>query len=477
MTMSESAAHDAPPHSGSVRVRFAPSPTGDLHLGSALVALANAAFVRATHGVFVLRIDDTDQERSDPELTRAIINELQWLGISWDEGPLLQSERTAHYQRALDQLVRDGHVYPCFCSEARLDEVREAQRSAGQPPRYDGACRELTAENVTARIEGGARPAMRLRVPTRDGVIEDLMRGQVAAPAGSFGDFILQRGSGAFMYQFASVIDDIDLGITHVIRGEDHLANTARQLAIFAAMGVEPPAFAHLPLLRSPAGRKLAKRDPLGTLGQLRDQGYLPEVIRRYLAELLGVGDVDLLAADAAPFDISRVSVGSAPMVDPARLASLGRESSARGGIASALQQLADAGVSVPPRWELVVEELMPGAATSRELVASVQSLLTEPAREDVHAVLEQIHGSAGPSGDALAAILADVISDHGLDSADDSAAVIAGWKAASGLTGGVAMRTLRALLTGAEHGPPLGLIMVAIGTEDALSRLACVAR
>lgn len=478
MTSTDTPAQTSPTGANPVRVRFAPSPTGDLHLGSALVALANAAFVRAHDGVFVLRIDDTDRERSDPALIRAIIDELAWLGVSWDEGPYLQSDRSDHYQQALDQMIAGGHVYPCFCRDERLDEVRESQRRAGQPPRYDGACRDLSADEVAERMASGETPAMRLRVPARDFTINDMMRGSVAAPVGSFGDFILQRGSGAFMYQFASVIDDIDLQITHVIRGEDHLANTARQLAIFDAMGVAPPAFAHLPLLRSTEGRKLAKRDPLGTLGQLRDQGYLPEVIRRYLAELLGVGDIDLLASDAAAFAIEAVSVGSSPMVDPARLASLGREASARGGVDAAQELLAAAGVVVADRWIPVLAELLPGTATTSELVNSMRSLIDAPSVDDVRAALERIHGaSGGASHETLAAVLSAVISDHGLESADASAAVIADWKAQSGLTGGVAMRTLRALLTGADHGPPLGLVMVAIGTDHALSRTAYAAQ
>lgn len=458
------------------RVRFAPSPTGDLHLGSALVALANAAFARAVGGAFVLRIDDTDEERSDPGLVAAIVDELTWLGIGWDEGPLLQSERAQLHQQELGRLIASGQAYPCFCSDARLAELRERQRAAGKPPRYDGACSELSADDVAHRLAAGAIPAYRLRVPDRAFDFVDLVHDTVAAPPGSFGDFVIRRASGTFMYQFATVVDDIQLGITHIIRGEDHLANTARQMAVFDALGAAPPVFAHLPLLRNASGRKLAKRDPMGTLGQLRDEGYLSAVIRTYLAELLGLGAVDVLAPDV-DFDLSRVRAGSAPMVDAPRLASLGREALAARPGEVAVAAIDALGLS-GDAWLDLAGEIAPGCATTTELEDAIRDIAEPPSSSAVAMMLSELDDSddATRDRDRMLSQLEQQIVKSDLADTAGAHELIASWKQISGMPAGRAMRTLRAVLTASMHGPPMPLLLATLGTEEALRRVRAAA-
>ncbi len=464
-----------PPDQG-VRVRFAPSPTGDLHLGSALVALANAAYARRWGGTFVLRIDDTDEERSDPGLIAAIVDELRWLGVEWDEGPLLQSERAQQHQLELGRLIASGQAYPCFCSDARLAELRERQRAAGKPPRYDGACSELSADDVAHRLAAGAIPAYRLRVPDRAFDFVDLVHDTVAAPPGSFGDFVIRRASGTFMYQFATVVDDIQMGITHIIRGEDHLANTARQMAVFDALGAAPPVFAHLPLLRNADGRKLAKRDPMGTLGQLRDDGYLDSVIRTYLAELLGLGAIDVLGPDVE-FDLSRVRGGSAPMVDAQRLASLGRDALASDPDQAAATAL-DALDLPHGSWHELAVEMAPGCATTLELEDALRDIAESPSPSAVAMLLDELDEAAdtGIDRERILSLLEQRIMDGDLSDIVGAQEFIAAWKAASGMPAGRAMRTLRAVLTASRNGPPMPLMVVTLGAEEALQRVRSAA-
>jgi glutamyl-tRNA synthetase len=473
MSLTPSSTASEHSYTTSVRARFAPSPTGDLHLGSALVALVNDAFVRAHGGTLVLRIDDTDPARSNLALVPAMIDELTWLGITWHEGPILQSARTDIHEAALRKLIASQQVYPCFCSDAHLDAMRDADRAAGRPPRYDGTCRELSMDTVSTRITAGEPHAWRLRVPEQEVVFTDLVRGPIRMPAGSFGDFIVCRADGSFMYQFASVVDDMSLNITHVIRGEDHLANTARQVVIFTALGADMPAFAHLPLLRSTSGSKLAKRDPLGTIEQLRKQGYLPATIRRYLAELLGLGEVDLTAA-ALP-DLALIASGTAPMVDPDRLASLGRDTFASGGVDHALCVLEAAHMVIDDRWNAVVAEIAPGCATSNELINSIRALCAAPQEQLVADALARVLPADDISEQErarLLEIMEDTVGSVGDASEDDAVAAVAAWKQGSGLPAGQAMRLMRAALTAQQHGPPLPLLLAALGGEEALARI-----
>jgi glutamyl-tRNA synthetase len=267
------------------KVRFAPSPTGLLHVGNARVAVANALFAKKTGASFLLRLDDTDLERSKPEYAQAIERDLAWLGISWDE-KLRQSDRLALYEEAASRLKASGRLYPCYETAQELDLKRKVQLSRGRPPVYDRAALNLS-EADRAKLESeGKRPHWRFKLDTVDISWEDLARGPSHYHGAHLSDPVLIREDGSFLYTLTSVVDDADLGVSHVIRGEDHVVNTAVQIQLFAALGTNPPAFAHLPLLLDADGGKLSKRLGGLTVESLRDDGLEPFSIASYLSRL-----------------------------------------------------------------------------------------------------------------------------------------------------------------------------------------------
>jgi glutamyl-tRNA synthetase len=284
------------------RLRFAPSPTGALHIGGARTALYNWLLARRSGGAFVLRIEDTDRERSTPENTEQILDALRWLELDWDEGPVSQYERRERHAKCLEELIEEGHAYYDPATAADVRAWKEAHGGAG----YRGEPRE----------EPGVA-AVRLRVPDDgDTVVDDLIRGVVRFPNATQDDFVIARGDGTPLYNFAVAVDDAEMRITDVVRGDDHLSNTPKQLLVLAALGAPPPRYAHLPLLHGPDGRKLSKRDRAASVQELRDLGYLPAAIRNYLA-LLGWGtedDTTILATEelVERFSIERVGKSAA---------------------------------------------------------------------------------------------------------------------------------------------------------------------
>lgn len=278
-----------------VRVRFAPSPTGLLHIGNARTALFNYLFSKHHGGTFILRIEDTDLERSTEESLHHIIEDLQWMGLHWDEGPdregpdgpYRQSQRVALYRDYADRLLREGKVYKCFCPPERLEALRKQQLSKGKMPRYDGKCRSLTPEETSRMESAGLRPVLRFRVEGSPIVFEDLVHGRMSFAPEGIGDFIIFRSDETVAYNFACVIDDHFMHITHVIRGEDHLSNTPRQILVYRTLGWEPPSFAHHPLILGTDRSPLSKRHGATAVSQYREEGFLPEALLNYLV-LLG---------------------------------------------------------------------------------------------------------------------------------------------------------------------------------------------
>jgi len=320
-----------------VRTRFAPSPTGYLHVGNARTAIFNWLFTRHVGGTFVLRLEDTDRTRSTPEFEAGILRELRWLGLEWDEGvekgggfgPYRQSERLEHqiYVEALHRLLQQGDAYYCFCSAQRLEADREADREAGRVPLYPGRCRSVPREEAETRRAAGEKAVSRFRVPKGKVSFEDRIRGRVEVDSALIGDPVLFRSDGWPTYNFAAVVDDIKMEITDVIRGEDHLSNTPRQVLLYRALGAKPPRFAHLPLVLGPDGAPLSKRHGDASLGQFFEQGYPPEAVFNYLA-LLGwspPGGKEVLSRQdlVREFDLSRVS-RAAGIFDRAKLDWLG---------------------------------------------------------------------------------------------------------------------------------------------------------
>jgi glutamyl-tRNA synthetase len=278
-----------------VRVRFAPAPTGLLHIGNARTARFNFLFARRHHGTFVLRIEDTDLERSTDTSMDRIVEDLQWLGIFWEEGPprggplgpYRQSQRISLYLEFADRLSQEGKSYKCFCSEERLEKLRKEQLSKGTMPRYDGRCRSLSAAEITRLESSGLRPVIRFQVGRGSILFEDLIHGKMHFDSAGIGDFIIVRSDGMAAYNFACVVDDHLMDITHVIRGEDHLSNTPRQILLYQALGWQPPLFAHHPLILGPDRSPLSKRHGATAVSQYREEGFLPEALENYLV-LLG---------------------------------------------------------------------------------------------------------------------------------------------------------------------------------------------
>jgi glutamyl-tRNA synthetase len=267
-----------------VRVRIAPSPTGNLHIGTARTALFNWLYARKTGGEFVLRIEDTDRERSDVSYEEDIMEGLRWLGLEWDEGPVRQSERTDMYRQCLEKLLYDKRAYWCFCSKEDLEAERQSLASNGLVPMYSGKCRELDVESVERKQVQGVPGVIRFRVPNRKVAFKDMVRGRVVFDAGLMGDIVVAKGLDEPLYNFAAAVDDHDMRITHVIRGEDHIANTPKQLLIGEALGFESPVFAHVPLILGSDKAKLSKRAGEVSLNEYRKAGYVPEAMLNFLA-------------------------------------------------------------------------------------------------------------------------------------------------------------------------------------------------
>ena len=264
-----------------VRTRFAPSPTGVLHLGSVRTALFCWLYARHNNGQFVLRIEDTDRERSTPENVEAITDGMNWLGLDADEGPIFQTDRFDRYRKVIEQWLDEGKAYRCYCSREELDELRAGQMERGEKARYNGKCRD----GATPRE--GVSPVVRFRNPLQgEVVVEDQVRGTVVFQNAELDDLIIARSDGSPTYNFSVIVDDFDMQISHVIRGDDHLNNTPRQLNMLAALGAEPPVYAHLPMILGPDGAKLSKRHGAVDIREYRDLGYLPDAVLNYLVRL-----------------------------------------------------------------------------------------------------------------------------------------------------------------------------------------------
>jgi glutamyl-tRNA synthetase len=268
------------------RTRFAPSPTGFIHLGNIRSALYPWAFARATGGDFILRIEDTDVERSTQAAVDVIIESMAWLGLDYDEGPFYQMQRMERYKAVLADLQAAGHVYPCYMSVAELDALRDGQMAAKEKPRYDGTWRPAPGKTLPA-IPEGVKPVLRFMNPQGGSVVwEDKVKGRIEISNDELDDLVIARPDGTPTYNFCVVVDDLDMAITHVIRGDDHVNNTPRQINIFLALGKEPPVYAHLPTVLNEQGEKMSKRNGAKPVTQFRDEGYLPDAMVNYLARL-----------------------------------------------------------------------------------------------------------------------------------------------------------------------------------------------
>jgi glutamyl-tRNA synthetase len=466
-----------------VVTRFAPSPTGYLHIGGARTALFNWLYARHTKGTMLLRIEDTDRERSTDEATAAILDGLTWLGLHWEGEPVSQFERAARHREVAEELVRMGKAYYCYASPEELNQMRELARAEGRPPRYDGRWRDRDPSEAPAGVKG----AIRIKAP-HDGetVVRDRVQGDVRFPNKDLDDFIILRSDGNPTYMHAVVVDDHDMGVTHIIRGDDHLTNAARQQIIYDAMGWEIPVMAHIPLIHGADGAKLSKRH--GALGveAYRAMGYLPAALRNYLVRLgWSHGDDEVMSLDDMIrwFDIDDVNKGAARF-DFQKLEALN-------GIH--MRQMDDAELTdaliatLPylPNGALLIEGMndtrrkqllaaMPGlkerAKTLVELADGAAFLFAERplAMDEKAAALLGEKPRTVLSG-ALAALEA-VNGDWNAASAE---AAIREYATANGLKLGAAAQPLRAALTGRSTSPGVFDVLAVLGREESLARIA----
>lgn len=464
-----------------MRVRFAPSPTGTLHIGSARTALFNYLFARHAQGDFVVRVDDTDAARSEERHEAAIFEDLRWMGLEWDEGPDVggpcapyrQSERLERYGLAAGELLASAAAYHCFCSEERLEELRRAALSEHRTPRYDRRCLSLPANEVRRRLAAGERAAVRFLVPDGDIVIDDLVRGPVTVGHSAVGDFIIVRSDGVAGYNFATVVDDRDMGITHVIRGDDHLTNTARQLILFRALGAEPPHYAHHSLVLGPDGSKLSKRHGATSIGDFRALGYLPQAVVNYLALLSwSHGDDEILSLERmiAEFDLLALSPSPA-IFDQGKLDWLDHEYiMALDPVEHERMFAAHLPAGTPPQacaaLAAAFQPSLVAYARAAELAAEVLDT-PEPG-----ASRGEVTAGAGPQLRHLRDLRVAAPEWLVVAGARDLLAEYRAWGKTLGIGARDLLLPLRVALTGREHGPELPFVLAALDVRETLSRL-----
>ena len=465
-----------------VRVRFAPSPTGTLHIGSARTALFNFLVARHSGGSFVLRIDDTDAARSEERHEDAILADLRWLGLLWDEGPgaagdygpYRQSERLERYREAAGALLTGGAAYRCFCSPERLEQLREQAHAEGRTPRYDRRCLHLAADEVAARLAAGERAAVRFLVPPGDVVIDDVLRGPVVVGAGAVGDFIIVRSDGVAGYNFATAVDDRDMAITHVVRGDDHLTNTARQLLLLQALGAEPPRYAHHSMVLGPDGGKLSKRHGATSVGDFRELGYLPQAIVNYLALLSwSHGEDEVLGMDRliAEFELEKLST-SAAVFDQAKLDWLDHEHIMALDAKEHERLFAERlPAGTPPQAAAAL-----AAALQPSLVAYGQAPALAAPVLDTPAVPAELAPAAADAAAQLARFCELRQAAAAWLSPDDARELLAAYRA-WGKERDIGARRLlmplRIALTGREHGPELHFVLAALSRAQTIDRIA----
>ncbi len=454
-----------------VKTRFAPSPTGFLHIGGVRTALFSWLYARHHGGQFVLRIEDTDRERSTQASIDAILDGMHWLGLDWDEGPVYQTQRFDRYREQADRLLADGAAYHCYCSTDELDAMRAAQVAAGQNPRYDGRCRERT-EPVT-----GVSPVVRFRTPMEgEVVIDDAVRGRVVYANADLDDLVIMRGDGSPTYHFSVVVDDADMQITHVIRGDDHLNNTARQVHIIAALGHKRPAYAHLPMILGEDGARLSKRHGAVNVLEYRDNGYLPDAVLNYLVRLgWSHGDQEIFTRDEMIelFRLEDVNP-SASRFSPEKLTWLNQQYIIASPAADLIDGLAaqyrrmDIDMTNGPPLVDVVETYRERATTLAEMAESSVYVFQDFAEIDANAARKHLRGVVrAPLADVRAALAA-------LDpfTADAIQAAIQSVADACELGFGKLGQPLRVAVTGGGVSPPIDVTLALIGRERCLARI-----
>jgi glutamyl-tRNA synthetase len=467
------------------RVRFAPSPTGYLHVGGARTALFNWLYARHTGGTHVLRIEDTDRERSTEDHTKVILDGLNWLGISWDEGPFFQGEYAARHQADAERLLAEGKAYRCFCTREELDAQRAQAEAAGVGFRYNRRCRNLPAAEVARRIREGAPSTIRFIMDDAEIAWDDAVHGRISFQGRDLDDFVILRSDNSAIYNLAVVSDDIAMEITHVIRGDDHISNTPKQIALYRALGKEPPVFAHVPMILGSDGKKLSKRHGATAVGDYQDQGILPAAMRNFLA-LLGWSpgeDREILSSEQMVQLFSLDGIQKKPAVfDTTKLEWM------NGQYLSALpveeleqpvrRQLEQMGIKVDRDLRPLIDSVK---ARSRTIlhVAQQVAVRLDPGRATLDAKGEALLKKMGPAFGRNLGLAAAAL--EGIDAARwnpdrllDTLKKVAEHETAKL---GDVMQPVRVALTGSTVSEPVNELLAVIGREQSLRRIEAVAR
>ncbi len=470
----------------SPRVRFAPSPTGYLHVGGARTALFNWLFARHTGGTFILRIEDTDFERSSEEMVSGILDSMKWLGLDWDEGPFYQSKRLDLYKAAAAKIAATGHAYHCFCTKEELEQRRKEAAAAGRPPMYDRRCRAIPPDVAKARIAAGEQAALRFAVPESGSIsFNDAVFGKVEFAYSEIEDFVLLRSDGIPTYHLSVVADDIDMRLTHIIRGADHISNTPKQIMLYQALGAPLPIFAHVPLILGPDKTRLSKRHGATSVTAYKQMGIVPEAFRNFLA-LLGwtpgsVKDVhgrdrEIFSSEELIklFSLEGISKSNA-VFDNDKLAWFNTEY-IRAYPAARLRPLIDeewreAGVK-PTRTEeeiaAAIELVKPRARSLKDFSTSFRAFFTDEFEIDPAAAAKFLK-------DQVPALLVELGSRYEAAAEFTEAsteALLRGFAAEKEIKAGALINGSRVALTGQAVAPSLFVVMMALGKDRVVARL-----
>ncbi len=455
-----------------VKTRFAPSPTGYLHIGGARTALFSWLYARRHGGPFVLRIEDTDLERSTPESVNAILEGMNWLGLDYDEGPFYQTQRFGRYREVLRQLLREGHAYYCYCTREELEALRAEQMARKEKPRYDGRYRDYQGPP-----RPDVEPVIRFRNPL-DGevVVDDLIRGRIVIRNSELDDLIIARADGSPTYNFCVVVDDLDMGITHVIRGDDHINNTPRQINIFQALGAPLPHYAHVPMILGADGKRLSKRHGAVSVMQYRDDGFLPEALLNYLARLgWSHGDQEIFSLEELVqlFDLS--AVNKAPSAfNPDKLLWLNQHYLKTSDPAHVARHLSwhvgQLGIdpSEGPALTEVVKAFRERARTLKEMAENSAFLYREFADYDEKAASKNLTAAAEAPLRGLREMLATLPEWR----AESIHAAVAQVAENSDLPLGKVAQPLRVAVSGTAVSPPIDLTLELLGRAKTLARI-----
>jgi len=451
-----------------VRTRFAPSPTGMLHIGGARTALFSWLYARHHGGEFVLRIEDTDRERSTDEATQVILDGLSWLGLDWDDEPVFQASRQAEHVRAVEQLIAKGCAYRCYCSRDELDGMREAQRAAGKKPMYDGRCRHRSEQPDDAPY------VIRFRSPDEgETIVNDMVLGPVSFPNAELDDLILLRSDGTPTYNLAVVVDDAAMNITHVVRGSDHLNNTPRQIQLYQALGLPIPRFAHIPLIHGPDGAKMSKRHGSVAITEYREQGYLADAVNNYLARLgWSHGDEEVFSREQLIelFDLSQVGKAAARF-DQQKLDWLNGQylrEAKPADLVAAVTGMLDVDVSAGPDLEPVIASLQERSKNLLDLAEGARFFYQAPTEYQPKAVKKNFKDTTWPLLEQFINAL------EGMDNFSGEAAhtLISEICAAQEVGMGKLAQPIRILVAGVPVSPPIDVTLALLGKAETLARL-----